>query len=254
MRNWLLLFFFSGIVLTACKDKDDDGTGDMSHKVAIRLTDASGPYDEVNIDVQSIEVGTDNGWHTLSTNAGIYDLTELTNGIDTLLASGTIVEGKITQIRLILGANNTVVVDGQSHPLKTPSAQQSGLKLQVNETLTPGVTYTILLDFDAARSIVEKGNGGYSLKPVIRTITQANSGAIKGMIAPTGASAKVYAITGTDSTGALPDAMGAFLVRGLAAGSYSVYIDGTTPYRDTTLAGVGVTIGNVTDVGSISIQ
>jgi hypothetical protein len=60
--------------------------------------------------------------------------------------------------------------------------QRSGLKLQVNQTLQEGIMCTF--DFDANKSIVKLGNGGYKLKPVIRTVETAISGAIKGTITP----------------------------------------------------------------------
>jgi hypothetical protein len=44
--------------------------------------------------------------------------------------------------------------------------------------------YHVLLDFDANKSIVNLGNGGYKLKPIIRT-AGAISGAIK-IITPVG--------------------------------------------------------------------
>ena len=43
--------------------------------------------------------------------------------------------------------------------LTTPSAQHSGLKLNVHAELTEGITYKILLDFDAVRSVVKTGSG-----------------------------------------------------------------------------------------------
>ncbi len=43
--------------------------------------------------------------------------------------------------------------------MKTPSAQQSGLKLNVHEEFLQGVAYEYIIDFDAARSIVKTGNG-----------------------------------------------------------------------------------------------
>jgi len=45
----------------------------------------------------------------------------------------------ISQFRFILGDDNTVVVDGITYPLKAPSGQQSGFKVNVDETLTDGV-------------------------------------------------------------------------------------------------------------------
>ena len=57
-----------------------------------------------------------------------------------------------------------------------------------------------------ARSIMVTGNGQYKLKPVLRTFTLTESGAIRGNIQPQEAEATVYAIAGTDSLSAIPNA------------------------------------------------
>jgi len=72
-------------------------------------------------------------------------------------------------------------------PLKTPSAQQSGLKVLGQFTVKPGVLNTIVLDFDPNTAIVVRGNGDYNLKPTgIRILegysSLANSGSISGML------------------------------------------------------------------------
>ena len=78
-----------------------------------------------------------------------------------------------------------------------------------------GVTYTITLDFDAARSVVKQGNGSYSLKPVIRALSEATSGAIKGAITPFESQPAVFAIIGSDTVAtAYTDEFGKFLIRG----------------------------------------
>lgn len=159
-------------------------------KLRIILTDAPANYQEVLIDIQEVRVhsaadGEEGGWRTLSDiNAGVYNLLDFTNGVDTLIAEEEMPFGTISQIRLMLGENNRIKKGGEYYVIKTPSAQQSGLKLKVHADLNRGVTYHLWLDFDAGRSIVEKGNGSYSLKPVIRVFTEATSGAIKGFVAP----------------------------------------------------------------------
>ncbi|MGZ5283424.1 MAG: DUF4382 domain-containing protein, partial [Bacteroidia bacterium] len=200
MRKLLLITWMACTTLFFVSCNNDDNNGTASYPFQVRFTDAAGDYESVNIDVKSVQVHTsgnandnDNGWTTLATNARIYDLVRLTNGKDTVLADATLPYGKISQIRLVLGDNNTVTVDNNTYDLKTPSAQQSGLKIKVNETLTEGVTYVLTLDFDASRSIVKKGNGDYSLKPVIRAFTTATSGAIKGNVTPAGTMANVWA-------------------------------------------------------------
>ncbi|MDQ3071701.1 MAG: DUF4382 domain-containing protein [Bacteroidota bacterium] len=246
-RIFIFLSCISLAVFFACQKN-------ASYPIQVRMTDAPGDYDEVNIDLQSVEVHTEeDGWVTLNTNKGIYDLTNLTNGTDVMIADDELPSGKISQVRLVLGTNNTLKVDSITYDLETPSAQQSGLKLQVHDDLEEGITYTLLLDFDAAKSIVERGNGTYALKPVIRVITQATSGAIKGMVDPAASGPAVYAVSGTDSFSTYPDASGYFMIKGLAAGTYSVVFRPSAPLAEKTVTGVGVTIGNVTDIGTVTI-
>jgi hypothetical protein len=81
----------------------------------------------------------------------------------------------------------------------------------------------VLLDFDANKSIVETGSGSYKLKPVIRTIVSALSGAIRGDISPVGTLAFVTATSSSNETYSTNvTAAGAFLIMGLPAGIYSV--------------------------------
>ena len=56
-------------------------------------------------------------WQDLQIRPGVYDLLTLRNGTDTLLASGTIPEGKIKRIKITLGTNNSLVKDSVSYPL-----------------------------------------------------------------------------------------------------------------------------------------
>ena len=246
--------FMLAMFFMACSDKDE-----QTAILKVRLTDAPGDYQQVNIDIHGVEVHSElgdqaSGWTTLAVESGVYNLLELSNGLDVLLAENELPAGKVSQIRLILGANNSVKVGGQLFPLSTPSAQQSGLKIKVNEQLMAGITYTILLDFDAARSIVKNGNGTYSLKPVIRAITEANSGAIQGTVTPLLATPAVFVMMGTDTVAtAYTNPLGKFLVRGVPAGTYTVGFFPKEGYTPMQIESVNVTIGNVTDLGTVVI-
>jgi len=151
---------------------ESEGNVDPRMRLEIRLTDAPGDYQQVNIDLQQVRVklDEDSGWVDLKTNEGIYDLLTLQNGIDTLIVSDEISGEKVKEVRLVLGSENTVMKDSVLHSLKTPSAQQSGLKIKLNKTLGIDSTNVIMLDFDADASVVELGNGGFNLKPVIKTL------------------------------------------------------------------------------------
>lgn len=249
---FLLLCIFTAVI--SCSS-DSDGKATFR----VRLTDSPADYDHVYIDIREVRVHTsgsageeDGGWTTLDNiNAGIYDLLELTGGIDTVLATAELPAGRISQVRLILGDENSVVIEGISYDLRTPSAQQSGLKLNVQAELTPDITYDLLLDFDAARSIVRTGNGRYILKPVIRATPLSQGGSICGMVSPLDASLVVYAIQGSDSTGTFTDENGKFCLQGLEEGTYTISIVPNDDYVSALRENVGVTNGQVTDIGSI---
>jgi len=246
----LSIFFFS------C---DNDNESKSSH-LEVRLTDAPGDYQEVNVDIQDVQVNTgtsDNGWTSLQVKKGVYNLLKLTNGLDTLLGEIDLPAGRISQVRLILGENNTVKINNQVVTLSTPSAQQSGLKIQVNTDINEGITYKILLDFDAARSIVSAGaSGKYNLKPVIRSVVEAENGAIKGIVSPAASTPVVYALTGADTvaTAFADQTTGKFLIKGLIANNYKVVIAPKTGYQTVTKENVAVAKGSVTDLGTITIN
>jgi hypothetical protein len=218
------------------------------------MTDAPGPYDEVNVDILGVEITGDAG-QTVSLNVrkGIYNLLDFSNGVSTLIATDSLEISKVEQIRLILGTENTVKINNVSYPLSTPSADQTGLKLQVHQTLEQGILYSVLLDFDANKSIVSTGNGAYKLKPVIRTIEAAISGSIKGKVTPTGSIAVVTAVDAVtnSSYSTNVNTSGEFLIMGLPAGTYNVTITPVLPLAPVTKTTIVVTTGNTTDLGTI---
>ena len=242
--------------------KSDSNSG-QSSRMNIYLTDAPADYKAVWIDIQQIMIkrtddDSENGWTAVPLKRpGRYNLLELRNGKDTILGGVDLPAGRVSQIRLILGDNNQVVLkNGTVADLKTPSAQQSGLKVKIDAELIAGIPYEIVLDFDASRSIVEAGNSGqYILKPVIRTFARAAGGAIQGVVLPGSASAMVTAVSGVDTLGAIPDASGAYKFWGLSPGNYSLMFtpDVTTGYKAVTLKDIAVTIGTVTNAGTVTL-
>lgn len=156
------------ILISACTEKESTQGPTVFN---LRMTDD--PLEnvqEVNIDLQTIIVKTDDGRDSfeLGTNAGVYNLLDYQGELDTLIGSITLDATFIKEIRLVLGENNTIMHDSVLYDLKTPSAQQSGLKIKVNADLTDLDVYELLIDFDAGASVTKTGNSGYNLKPVIR--------------------------------------------------------------------------------------
>jgi len=162
-----LTAFLALTLIYACK-KDENATGKTQFHVY--LTDGPGDYQQVNVDIQQVRIKTSDDtsqWLDLQTNAGVYNLLDFQNGIDTLLAMGPVPALTLKEVRLVLGPNNTVMKDSILYDLDTPSAEQSGLKIKIDKNLG-FTTDSLTLDFDAAASIVETGNGKFILKPVIK--------------------------------------------------------------------------------------
>jgi hypothetical protein len=129
---------------------------------------------------------TDGGWSEVVVSpAQRIDLLDLTNGVLAELGQTPLPAGQYTQVRLVLRPNgasmpgNAIVPSGSltEIPLDTPSATQSGLKLVHGFTVQPNTMTDLVLDFDACRSIVKRGNSGrYNLKPVVSVVPRTLTG------------------------------------------------------------------------------
>ena len=169
------LFLLLIMVQTGCKEDSPEPTGTSDFNVSLKSSFSSrASYDSINIDIQKVSIhsSTDtsstSGWFDLETNTGIYNLIDYTSGNDTIMAIDSLLAVQtVSQIRLLLGNNNTIVDNGVSYDLETPSAQTSGLKIQVNAELQPNTKYKVVLNFDPDASIIKTGNNKYKLKPVI---------------------------------------------------------------------------------------
>lgn len=176
MKKILVIFIaFSALLISCSDDNNDNRFGTLS----VSLTDAPGEYEAVLIDLQGLQINASNdssdinGWQELTLDTiGQIDLLTLTEGNSILLTEDEIPVGRINQMRMILGSNNQIALDGDTLDLETPSAQQSGLKFNIHADIAEGETFEMTLDFDAEKSVINKGNGSYSLKPVISVITE----------------------------------------------------------------------------------
>ena len=138
-----ILLAASTFALQSCSKNNSSPLADAS--MSVYLVDGPAAYEKVFIDVQSVQVkastdASENEWQTIKiTRPGIYNLLNFKNGIDTLLGTLKLPAGRINQLRLVLGSNNSIVLNGVTYPLSTPSAQQSGLKLQIKADLIAGI-------------------------------------------------------------------------------------------------------------------
>ena len=185
-------------LLAACGGGGGSDNTNAAGSLSVSLTDApSCGFDAVYVTVNNVRVNKsataadgDGGWTDIPLSpARKIDLLTLTNGALDTLGVTALDSGTYTQLRLVLDGNspnplaNSVIVSGTKNeiPLDTPSAEQSGLKLGHEFTVAAGQRVDLVLDFDACKSIVAKGNGKYSLKPVI-TVTPKVLNGISGFV------------------------------------------------------------------------
>ncbi|MBD0830891.1 DUF4382 domain-containing protein [Aestuariibaculum sediminum] len=264
----ILVMTLSVITFQSCQDNDD-----KTARIQLKLVDAPGDYLEVNVEIVDVQYNINEGeagWQSFSMPEGGYpeqvDLTELISGTSLMLTDDIIPAGMLKQIRLVLGENNTVLIEGDENQepelkhLDTPSALQSGLKLNLNEKLEPGFTYAFVLDWNVQESVVEAGSTGmYNLKPVIKATAEARSGSVQGNVAEvidevqTAMENVVVEIYSGEVMVAetLTDANGDFLIQGLEEGAYQLKInqEGYTDYMEE----INVTVGEVTSLSETII-
>jgi hypothetical protein len=259
MNRWCRLaavMIFAVVAFTSCsKSTKTTSTG----AIKVYLADTPAAYDSVNLVVSQVSVhmadqDTGSGWMIICDTTQHFDLLQLRNGAMALFADDQLDAGHYTQIRLKITDGCNVVVDGERHDLAIPSGYQSGVKINHQFWIEEDVTYELLLDFDAEKSIIQKGNGQYQMKPVIRAIALATSGSISGTTIPKDVEA--FALTNPDTAAFVhSDTSGYFKLIGLAEGTYSVLIvPDNTSYADTTISDVEVIAGQTTDLGTIELR
>ena len=266
----IVLLFLSSLVFWACQKDISGNAPEGKQRVSVYLNDdPSFNFTKVLVDIRYVEIKVDTShgchddddhdgddddddddhhhdgfgqWDTLPVPGGVYDLLRLRNGIDTLLATGFVLNGRITKVRFTLGTNNSVWTDSvHSEPLSICEGRPyvyAKLKRNMIDTI-PGGGIRVNIDFDVNKSIKRK-NGRYCLKPELKAYSHHSCGEIEGKVLPQAANAVVVIYNNTDTATAIPFSNGKFKVRGLSPGIYSVLYDGTAPYQDTTITNVQV--------------
>lgn len=263
-----LLVLITLLFLVNCDDDSNNSVG--TARVQLKLVDEPGDYEEVNIEIIDIQYQSDEseGWQSFNPEGGYpinVDITELIAGNILLLTDEVVPVGILKQVRLVLSDNNTLKIEEEEEliPLETPSAQQSGLKLNLDEKLEAGFAYSFILDWNVQKSIVKAGNSGkYILKPVIKVNAEISSGSIKGKVieiieeVETPIVNQVIEVYTTDDIlvkDTLTDENGDFVIQGLEQGTYILKIT-KEGYSDYTSSEIIVEVGNIEVLENIILE
>lgn len=285
---YALLFLAAGAFFAACKKSESVEIPRDKQRLTLYLTDGPGFFDQVFVDMRSVQVLVDTTkdtrrndtcnwdrvgagyglganlrkdsglvWANLNINPGVYDILNLRNGVDTLLSSTEIPKGAIRLIRIEIGTNNAVVKDSVTYPVSWPANVPNYILVKLKghelEEFQPG-QIRLWLDFDISRSIVMVSNNKFILRPVIHFFVVKQTASVSGKIKPMKAKPVITLFNNTDTAYALPDRDGNFKMRGLRSGTYSLYVNASEGYRDTTISNVVVQAPKNTHVSPIELR
>lgn len=273
-------------LMTACnKSASVDTTVPKGQQhLSLYLTDGPGLFDKVLIEIKSIKALVDTSsdtrhhdnddwdrmgedehhksdstfiWQDLNIKAGIYDILSFRNGLDTLLAASTIPKGAIRMLKIEIGTQNSVVKNQVTYPVNLPPNAPKYVLIKLrgsecDEYLPAKVR--LWLDFDINRSIIQGRNNEFYLRPVFHFYTVSTTGSIAGRVGPKDGYPVITVYNAKDTAYALPNNEGYFKLRGLKDGTYSVFINTSNGYKDTTLINVIVTAPKETSVGNIILR
>jgi hypothetical protein len=273
MKTILNYFMLALIAVVGFSCNNDDELLAGSAKVNFYLVDASGDFDQVWIEVIALRIKADDNdqnndddieddsdessWVEIPFEEGsrYVNLLELTGENSQFLGSEIFPEGEIDQLRLVLGDDNYVVKDGNRSELKTPSAQQSGLKIKLNESIEGGKSYEIVIDFDVEKSIIVAGNSGnIILKPVLRAYVREAAAGIMGQVFPKEAQlVALKAMKGDNEYNTGVDENGNFKIQGMDDGVYTLTFTPNSDYNGKEIGGVLVEEGKMKTIDPITL-
>jgi hypothetical protein len=168
MKTLLKLAFISlfAIGIAGCDKDNDNGMSTVNTNMKSMPTS---DYQAVKVEVTEVQIHNDaTGWEVIDVPDQIYDLQLLQNDATVALGSVKMETGNVTQVRMILGDENSIIVNGVSYPLTLSSQDESGLKLNISQKLERDRIYTLVFEFDVKQSVVVAENNTYKLRPVLR--------------------------------------------------------------------------------------
>lgn len=154
--------------------------------IDIRVTDAPPANQEITnimVTVTSVEIHqagadqtSDSGWLPMKlSDINTFDLLQI-KGLEQALATGDLVAGTYTQIRMQVSKVQVIFKDGQTADATVPSGK---LKFVHSFDVVAGKPTVLLFDFDAAKSVNVTGNNKVMFKPVIKLTVTRTPGSLE---------------------------------------------------------------------------
>jgi hypothetical protein len=287
LAGLILLAILCVAQLPGCGGGGSTSTGTLQVGLTDKPSDA---YQQVVVTIREVRVVPAGMENAADTDPGLPVVATFTapRTVDVMslrfqqeiLGTITLPAGSYNQVRLILEPNpngqaapvNYLTLKAYPQtkiPLKTPSGQQSGLKVLGRFDVKPGILNAIMIDFDPNTAIVDRGNGDFNLKPTGIRIIQPSTvlgsfGSLTGTISSTFKDWSSATVSVVPPTGAVPVASGTVFSNFTSGGwqgqfsafvppsNYRVHIraNGFAPYSSPI---TGVAAGQESPLGTIPL-
>ncbi|MDR2964421.1 MAG: DUF4382 domain-containing protein [Treponema sp.] len=138
----------------------------------------------LNLTVRQMVIIDMDGKHTVILDEDRnFDILGVSRSDPVILSSVSIEPGIYHELRLVLHDENTITVNGEMHPIKIPSGEQSGLKLKGPFIIPNGKLFSLMIGLDTSKSISWNQGQGYRLQPVLEiTNTSEIIGIFRGYL------------------------------------------------------------------------
>lgn len=184
IKTILFLVIFSCLAILTCKDPLTGGlpdTQDGDTRIMVGIHDAVQDIarsagngkniqgiEELILTVhQMVIIGTDGKQTIILDEDRTMNILDVSRSDPVILSNVSIEPGIYQELRLVLKEENTIVINGETHPIKIPSGQQSGLKLKGPFEIPKGKLFTLMIELDTDRSVSWNQGQGYRLQPVL---------------------------------------------------------------------------------------
>ena len=149
----IAIALFGLLLFNGCK-KDNNASN-----VAVRLKDAPANWDKVNLEIKGVQLrGSSGEWITVPMNTRVIDILQLRDS-SVLLGNVHMPVGTISEIKLMVGTQNTITIGNLTFTISIDLADEDDLVLQVHETVGASGTFVLVVDLDAANSVLDDGDG-----------------------------------------------------------------------------------------------
>lgn len=259
----------SFLLFNACEKNDNVQTASNSDSgsMEVQMTDAPASYEALFIAITEAEVYSQSeGWVKLDGSGESFNILDFNNGqTKTVAVSNSVEAGVYTKLRLTFDpqvriqvlASTGLLGSSMNGEFTVDWAGSNTIELEIDEEVMVGQNTVLMVDFDAANSIVEDGEK-FIIQPVVREI-QSNKTGIKGQ-ANGAVNTMVLFDNGEFNGSVAADVDGSFEARGLKSGAYNVEIhylievDGQLEYKKTSINSVIVQEGQITSMGAINLE